>query len=308
MVVFTIEVFNRLIKPCPPLIFTSGLALLPNTLNASVTEIFEAPAVAAFGVIVTALFGVVILMHFGAMLLDVPTVFGAGAKAVFAVTVFEAIGRAVTGVLALGNGVNTTLPAGGSKGDDTCGSIISCCCWGKLKRLLLSATLGELNAISTSLGTSIFDASSSKESSSLFEIVSSLSSDRPSMSIKSSSWGTAGGMAGSGCIGAAVNVGPTTGAMGIGWCAASTSLFTTGLMLRKSSNPADDEDDENESLAPVVSVALRASARMSSLCSSNTDITGDCQCVQLVRPVPYRENITVIYRYYMHMYVCIYIP
>lgn len=136
------------------------------------------------------------------------------------------------------------------------------CCCGSLNSLLLSTILGELNAISTSLGTSIFDASSNKESSSLFEMVSNLSSVKPSMSIKLSSWGMGGG-------GAAVTMVSTAEVPAKGYTGRML-LLTVGSTLRKSSSPVDD------SLTTLVSVAamLRASAKMSSLLSPENDITG----------------------------------
>ena len=129
--------------------------------------------------------------------------------------------------------------------------------------------LGELNAISTSFGTSIFDASSSRESSSLFEIVSSLSLERPRISIRSSSWGTGGS-----CCTGLVTAGFATVVTAIG----VTLSFTTGSILRKSSSP---DDDDNDSLA--ASVELRASAKMSSLFSSNTDIIAPYMSVYVIR-------------------------
>lgn len=155
------------------------------------------------------------------------------------------------GLLAFGSGFNIRLLVFDIR--DSRGNFNSCC--GNLNCLLVSAMLGELNAISTSLGTSIFDASSNKESNSLFEIVSNLSSVRPSMSIKLSS-GTGTG---------------ATGVMAIGFTGRMV-LLTIGSIFKKSSNPDDEEDS-----LPSVAALLKASAKMSSLFSSIIDNTSPYQ-------------------------------
>ena len=105
-VVFTMDEFNRLISPCP-LRLTSGLVVVPKTLNASVTEILDAT------VLVTGLLGIILLVLFDATLLAVTT-----RAALFGITLFEATGCVVKGLVALGNGFNTRLLVVGSKGDD----------------------------------------------------------------------------------------------------------------------------------------------------------------------------------------------